>query len=46
LTNIILYSKTFAETLKKVGVTAESILYEGKTHTDVFLQVFDHSVSH
>ncbi|KAH1205704.1 putative isoprenylcysteine alpha-carbonyl methylesterase ICMEL1 [Glycine max] len=31
-------SKTFAEALKRVGVTAESILYEGKTHTDVFLQ--------
>ncbi|KAL9327315.1 hypothetical protein ACSQ67_007960 [Phaseolus vulgaris] len=31
-------SKTFAETLQKVGVTAESIMYEGKTHTDVFLQ--------
>ncbi|CAJ1941937.1 unnamed protein product [Sphenostylis stenocarpa] len=30
--------KTFAEVLKKVGVTAEAILYEGKTHTDVFLQ--------
>ncbi|TKY58518.1 isoprenylcysteine alpha-carbonyl methylesterase ICMEL1 [Spatholobus suberectus] len=31
-------SKTFAETLKRFGVTAESIMYEGKTHTDVFLQ--------
>ncbi|KAK7360742.1 hypothetical protein VNO77_02751 [Canavalia gladiata] len=31
-------SKSFAETLKRLGVTAESILYEGKTHTDVFLQ--------
>ncbi|WCJ35708.1 alpha/beta-Hydrolases superfamily protein [Euphorbia peplus] len=31
-------STNFAETLKKVGVRAESILYEGKTHTDVFLQ--------
>ncbi|KAL2334195.1 hypothetical protein Fmac_015408 [Flemingia macrophylla] len=31
-------SKTFAETLKRVGATAESIMYEGKTHTDVFLQ--------
>ncbi|XP_057415997.1 probable isoprenylcysteine alpha-carbonyl methylesterase ICMEL1 isoform X2 [Lotus japonicus] len=31
-------SKSFAETLKRVGVKAESILYEGKTHTDVFLQ--------
>lgn len=32
-------SKTFAETLQSVGVRAESILYEGKTHTDLFLQV-------
>ncbi|XP_061348987.1 isoprenylcysteine alpha-carbonyl methylesterase ICME-like [Gastrolobium bilobum] len=31
-------STSFAETLKRVGVKAESILYEGKTHTDVFLQ--------
>ncbi|XP_027922243.1 probable isoprenylcysteine alpha-carbonyl methylesterase ICMEL2 [Vigna unguiculata] len=31
-------STSFAETLKKVGVTAEAIMYEGKTHTDVFLQ--------
>ncbi|CAA3015737.1 probable isoprenylcysteine alpha-carbonyl methylesterase ICMEL1 [Olea europaea subsp. europaea] len=31
-------SKNFAETLRRVGVQAESILYEGKTHTDVFLQ--------
>ncbi|CAI8608707.1 unnamed protein product [Vicia faba] len=31
-------SKSFAETLKRLGVKAESILYEGKTHTDVFLQ--------
>ncbi|XP_058768240.1 probable isoprenylcysteine alpha-carbonyl methylesterase ICMEL1 [Vicia villosa] len=31
-------SKSFAETLKRFGVKAESILYEGKTHTDVFLQ--------
>ncbi|KAA8532779.1 hypothetical protein F0562_032812 [Nyssa sinensis] len=31
-------SKTFAETLQRVGVKAESILYEGKTHTDLFLQ--------
>ncbi|KAG8652291.1 probable isoprenylcysteine alpha-carbonyl methylesterase ICMEL1 isoform X4 [Manihot esculenta] len=31
-------SKNFAETLQRVGVRAESILYEGKTHTDVFLQ--------
>ncbi|XP_055961194.1 probable isoprenylcysteine alpha-carbonyl methylesterase ICMEL1 isoform X3 [Mercurialis annua] len=31
-------SKNFAGTLQRVGVRAESILYEGKTHTDVFLQ--------
>ncbi|KAG2706774.1 hypothetical protein I3760_05G118000 [Carya illinoinensis] len=31
-------SKNFAETLQGVGVKAESILYEGKTHTDLFLQ--------
>ncbi|KAM1214606.1 hypothetical protein ACFX2I_011115 [Malus domestica] len=31
-------SKNFAETLQRLGVTAESILYEGKTHTDLFLQ--------
>ncbi|XP_027151103.1 probable isoprenylcysteine alpha-carbonyl methylesterase ICMEL1 isoform X1 [Coffea eugenioides] len=31
-------SKSFAETLRKVGVKAESVLYEGKTHTDLFLQ--------
>ncbi|RXH70090.1 hypothetical protein DVH24_007346 [Malus domestica] len=31
-------SKSFAETLQRLGVTARSILYEGKTHTDLFLQ--------
>ncbi|KAL3631301.1 putative isoprenylcysteine alpha-carbonyl methylesterase icmel1 [Castilleja foliolosa] len=31
-------SKSFAETLQGLGVQAESILYEGKTHTDLFLQ--------
>ncbi|KAI4357888.1 hypothetical protein L6164_001807 [Bauhinia variegata] len=31
-------SKSFAETLREVGAKAESILYEGKTHTDLFLQ--------
>ncbi|KAJ9708067.1 hypothetical protein PVL29_000229 [Vitis rotundifolia] len=31
-------SKSFAETLQRVGVKAESIMYEGRTHTDVFLQ--------
>lgn len=32
-------SKSFAETLQRLGAKAEVILYEGKTHTDVFLQV-------
>ncbi|KAL3336654.1 hypothetical protein AABB24_029355 [Solanum stoloniferum] len=31
-------SKSFADTLKGLGVKAECILYEGKTHTDLFLQ--------
>lgn len=31
-------SKSFADTLKALGVKAECILYEGKTHTDLFLQ--------
>ncbi|KAL6566412.1 hypothetical protein OROGR_002027 [Orobanche gracilis] len=31
-------SKSFAETLQMLGVEADSILYEGKTHTDLFLQ--------
>ncbi|XP_047959584.1 isoprenylcysteine alpha-carbonyl methylesterase ICME-like [Salvia hispanica] len=31
-------SKMFADTLQKVGAQAELILYEGKTHTDLFLQ--------
>ncbi|CAK9151255.1 unnamed protein product [Ilex paraguariensis] len=31
-------SKSFADTLQRVGVKGESILYEGKTHTDLFLQ--------
>nr|AUZ98396.1 prenylcysteine alpha-carboxyl methylesterase [Trachyspermum ammi] len=31
-------STTFADTLQRAGVNAESILYEGKTHTDLFLQ--------
>ncbi|KAF8399200.1 hypothetical protein HHK36_015065 [Tetracentron sinense] len=32
-------SKTFADALHRVGAQAEVILYEGKTHTDVFLQI-------
>ncbi|CAI0552672.1 unnamed protein product [Linum tenue] len=31
-------STSFAETLKGAGVRAEAITYEGKTHTDLFLQ--------
>ncbi|XP_031279274.1 probable isoprenylcysteine alpha-carbonyl methylesterase ICMEL2 isoform X2 [Pistacia vera] len=47
-------SKTFADALRGVGAKAELILYEGKTHTDLFLQdplrggkddLFDHIVS-
>ncbi|XP_044468544.1 probable isoprenylcysteine alpha-carbonyl methylesterase ICMEL2 isoform X5 [Mangifera indica] len=47
-------SKTFVDALRAVGAKAELILYEGKTHTDLFLQdplrggkddLFDHIVS-
>ncbi|KAK8550078.1 hypothetical protein V6N13_055633 [Hibiscus sabdariffa] len=31
-------STSFADTLRRVGGKAESILYDGKTHTDLFLQ--------
>ncbi|KAL8137726.1 hypothetical protein V2J09_003727 [Rumex salicifolius] len=31
-------SQSFAVTLKSLGVKAESVLYEEKTHTDLFLQ--------
>ncbi|XP_073142914.1 probable isoprenylcysteine alpha-carbonyl methylesterase ICMEL1 isoform X2 [Henckelia pumila] len=31
-------SKSFAETLQSLGVQAQYILYEGKTHTDLFVQ--------
>ncbi|OVA05059.1 Alpha/beta hydrolase fold-3 [Macleaya cordata] len=31
-------SKTFVDALRRVGAPAELFLYEGKTHTDVFLQ--------
>ncbi|EON88768.1 hypothetical protein, partial [Plesiomonas shigelloides] len=33
------FSKNFADSLQGAGVKAESILYDGKTHTDLFLQV-------
>ncbi|XP_060192147.1 probable isoprenylcysteine alpha-carbonyl methylesterase ICMEL2 isoform X1 [Lycium barbarum] len=48
-------SKTFVDTLNGVGAQAELILYEGKTHTDLFLQdplrggkddLFDHIVAY
>lgn len=38
--NLALISVKFAETLRELGVEAKAILYEGKTHTDVFLQVY------
>lgn len=47
-------SKAFAETLRIAGARAELILYNGKTHTDLFLQdplrggkdeLFDHVVA-
>ncbi|GAB2297088.1 Probable isoprenylcysteine alpha-carbonyl methylesterase icmel1 [Dionaea muscipula] len=31
-------SKSFAETLNRLGAKAEVMLYEGKTHTDLFIQ--------
>ncbi|XP_009357013.2 probable isoprenylcysteine alpha-carbonyl methylesterase ICMEL2 isoform X2 [Pyrus x bretschneideri] len=31
-------SKVFADTLQKAGAKADLILYDGKTHTDLFLQ--------
>ncbi|XP_054797898.1 isoprenylcysteine alpha-carbonyl methylesterase ICME-like isoform X2 [Prosopis cineraria] len=47
-------SKRFADALKKVGARTEMVLYNGKTHTDLFLQdpfrggkddLFEHVVS-
>ncbi|KAK2420237.1 putative isoprenylcysteine alpha-carbonyl methylesterase icmel2 [Trifolium repens] len=47
-------SEQFADALKKAGARADLILYDGKTHTDLFLQdplrggkedLFDHVVS-
>jgi acetyl esterase/lipase len=32
-------SKTFTDALQAVGAKAELVLYSGKTHTDLFLQV-------
>ncbi|KAH7852678.1 hypothetical protein Vadar_027808 [Vaccinium darrowii] len=31
-------SKNFADTLRRVGVNAELLLYDGRTHTDIFVQ--------
>lgn len=42
--NALLCSKDFADTLQRVGGKAESILYEGRTHTDIFLQVLERRV--
>uniref|UniRef100_A0A1D1Y103 protein-S-isoprenylcysteine alpha-carbonyl methylesterase n=1 Tax=Anthurium amnicola TaxID=1678845 RepID=A0A1D1Y103_9ARAE len=33
-------SKTFADALQSAGAQVDLILYEGKTHTDLFLQIF------
>lgn len=44
LVNALLCSKDFADTLQRVGGKAESILYEGRTHTDIFLQVIERRV--
>ncbi|XP_031742461.1 isoprenylcysteine alpha-carbonyl methylesterase ICME isoform X5 [Cucumis sativus] len=30
--------KTFAEVLERIGVKVETVLYKGKTHTDLFVQ--------
>ncbi|KAL5581996.1 hypothetical protein UlMin_014438 [Ulmus minor] len=47
-------SRTFVDALREVGAQAELVLYEGKTHTDLFLQdplrggkdaLFDHLVA-
>ena len=32
-------SQTFVEVLQRAGAQAKLLLYEGKTHTDIFLQV-------
>jgi len=32
-------SENFAEALNRVGAHAKVVLYEGKTHTDLFIQV-------
>ncbi|XP_065616973.1 probable isoprenylcysteine alpha-carbonyl methylesterase ICMEL2 isoform X3 [Quercus suber] len=51
---LIFCSKTFVDALQRAGAQAKLVLYEGKTHTDLFLQdplrggkdeLFDHLVS-
>lgn len=32
-------SQTFVDVLQQAGAQARLLLYEGKTHTDIFLQV-------
>lgn len=41
---LVLCSKAFVDTLHRVGAQAELILYDGKTHTDLFLQVCMHFI--
>ena len=38
---LIFCSKTFVDALQRAGAQAKLVLYEGKTHTDLFLQVSD-----
>ncbi|CAI9301717.1 unnamed protein product [Lactuca saligna] len=38
---IISFCTLFVDTLQRVGAKAELMLYEGKTHTDVFVQLQD-----
>jgi prenylcysteine alpha-carboxyl methylesterase len=37
----VFYSKTFVEAFQRAGAQAKLVLYEGKTHTDLFLQASD-----
>lgn len=32
-------SQTFVDVLQQAGAQAKLLLYEGKTHTDIFIQV-------
>jgi hypothetical protein len=38
---LVFCSKTFVDALQRAGAQATLILFEGKTHTDLFLQVSD-----